>query len=75
MADCEVFGLGVRNNPSSRMRKPVSMRSKLSDLPNLTSSFKLSKTQRQAEWAFVGQAGRNCVWLNQSVSVEVYETL
>ena len=75
MAECELFGVGVRNNSSSRKGKTVSMRSKLSDLPSLTSSFKLSTNQRRSVWAFVAHGGRNGVWLNQSVSTELYETI
>lgn len=54
-ADCELVGQGVRNSPSSRIRKPLSRSSKLSDLPNLTLSFKMSRSLRQADLAFDGE--------------------
>jgi len=51
------------------------MRSKPSDQANLTSSLKLSQTQRRAEWAFVCEGGRPGVRLNQSASLKVYQTV
>jgi len=42
------------------------------DMPNLTASLKLSKTQSLAEWEFVLEGGRNA---RLAKSVKVYKTV